>query len=421
MSLSYTIYNLLLAPAAALYLPLALAQYRSKRAGTLRPRLGLETPELEPGGLWVHALSVGEVVSARGFLEELRRIRPDVRIWLSASTATGMDMAREEVKKGRADAAFFFPLDLAPVVNRTLNKLRPQGVVIVETDVWPNFLRACRLRRIPTALVNFRISPNRHRSHKLLTGFFRSVYSQLAAVAFPTADDQRRFEYLGVGPSTRTMVTGSLKYDQPPRPVERPQALGLDPGRPVLVAGSTHAGEEEIVLEAWRRLRAEVPELALILAPRDAPRFKAVAEMLRARGVDPARLSRGEDFGSGSEVVLVDTLGRLAGLYGLGWAAFVGGSLVDQGGHNPLEPAALGVPVIFGPYVEDFVSEAKALVAAGGGLVVNDAESLYQAWRSLVTDAALAEAMGRAARRVFEAHRGAARRVAELVAEVMGW
>lgn len=417
--LAYSVYNLLLWPAVLAALSLSLIQ--PKRRSSFKARLGLEIPALEPGGLWVHCLSMGEVISARPLLDEFRRRRPGLNIWLSSTTTTGLETARGEVEAGRVDEVLALPLDLAPIMDRLLNRLRPSGLVIVETDLWPNLIRACRRRNTPVALVNFRISANRDKSHQRLRWFFRAVYKQLDAVALPTELDQERFQALGLHPPPLTRMTGSLKYDQSPPPLPDPRSFGLAHGQPVFLAGSTHSGEEEIILQAWSRLRSELPDLTLILAPRDRPRFPAVARLIQRRGFEPARLSRQEKVSPQQPILLIDALGRLSQLYGLARVAFIGGSLVAQGGHNPLEAAAAGRPVLFGPHMEDFLAEANRLVESGGGMIVQDADSLAQAAQTLLSDEQEARQRGRRAAAVFLSHKGAAKRTADLVGEVMGW
>ena len=416
------LYNLLQAPVLAAYLPWAALSPRRRRA--LPARLGIEPPRVEPGGLWVHALSLGEVISARPLLLELKKARPDLDLILSATTDSGLAAAEKEVAAGRARAAFRAPLDLFPALGRVLGSLRPQGLILVETDIWPNLLWSCRRRSIPTALVNFRISPARDKGHRRLRAFFAAAYGLFAAVALPTELDRERWERIGVrgseagGPSIR--VTGSLKYDQPPPVPASPGDYGLDPARPALIAGSTHPGEESIVLEAWAALRREIPEAALILAPRNLERMEEVAGLIQARGIEPARLSRGQGLKE-SPVLLVDVLGRLAALYGLVRAAFVGGSLVPRGGHNVLEPAALGVPVCFGPHMDNFAAEARRLSRAKGGTEVADSEALAAFWRSMLLDREAARAAGEAAGEVVRGYRGAAKRSVELIGEAFGW
>ncbi len=420
-ALAYTLYNLAQTLAGGLILPWGLVHAHRRGRGALARRLGLKPPDFEPGGLWIHALSVGEVLSARPLLAVLRRRRPDIKLWLSSATATGFELALAQRQAGLIDEAFVAPLDLWPAVHRLVHKLRPSGLIIIETDLWPNALRTCRRFKAPSVVVNFRISPSRHRGHHLFKWFFKSVYAQLGGIALSGQTDLERLATLNLGPEVLIRLTGSLKYDQPaPKPPD-PASYGLGPDRPVLVAGSTHQGEEEIVLEAFVRLQKNRPDLALILAPRDRPRFETAARLIKGRGLKMARFSRRERLDEEANVLLVDALGRLSSLYGLGRAAFVGGSLFYFGGHNPLEPAALGVPVLFGPYMEDFVDEAKALLGAGGGQLVRDADSLLRAVEPLLSDGRLAQKRGRAAQRVFLSHRGAAERAVELIAEVMGW
>ncbi len=411
------LYNFLQVPALAGYLPWALLS--SKRRPTLPARLGLELPLVRPGGLWVHALSLGEVISARPLLLELQKSRPETEIYLSASTDSGLKAALGEVEVGRAKAAFRAPWDLYPAVARTLDRLEPRGLILVETDIWPNLLWACRRKGVPAGLVNFRISPARHRGHARLRSFFAAVYGLLSFVALPTDLDRERWEYLRVR-GVKTHVTGSLKYDQPlPVPVS-PRELGLEQGRQAVIAGSTHPGEEEAVLTAWAGLRKEIPDLALILAPRNMERVDEVLSLMDIRGIKPARLSQGQGLAHGP-VLVVDVLGRLASLYGSAGAAFVGGSLVPLGGHNVLEPASLGVPVCFGPHMENFTAEARRLTASGGGAEVRDTAGLAAFWRRVLLDREAGRIAGDAARQTYLNYRGAAQKIVELMGEALGW
>ena len=415
----YIAYNLV-QPLSAAALPISLVKAKRRRPGYVRARLGLNPPPVQPGGLWVHALSVGEVISARPLLARIRAARPDLPIYFSTATVTGFDLAREDRAAGRADQIFIAPLDLAPAVNRVLDQLRPGGLVIVETDVWPNLLRACRRRNLTAALVNFRISLSRDRSHRLATSFFREIYSNLNLIALPGQADARRLDRLGLPASVKTAVTGSLKYDQSRPESVDPAELGLAPDQPAVVAGSTHKGEEEIILRAWSHLRPTRPDLALILAPRDKPRFDRVAKLIqRETGSAPARMSRGEGYSPDRPVILADVLGRLAGLYSLGRVAFVGGSLVNAGGHNPLEPAAWNIPVAFGRYMEDFLDEARRLLANGGGRVVQRADDLAELWAGYLNDSESVLTQGRAAGRAARFHHGAADRIMARLAEVL--
>lgn len=420
-ALGYSLYNLILSTGLIGLTPAALIQTQTKRARTLAPRLGLGRDPVLTGGLVIHALSVGEVISARGLLSRIRSRWPDLPLTLTTATVTGLEQARAEVAAGRADQALVMPLDLLPAVDRFLTRLRPRGVVIVETDIWPNLVRACRLRGIPTALVNFRISAGRQAGHKLLRPFFSQVYSQFRAITLPFDTDQERLSYLRIDPGVRVEVTGSLKYDQPTGPRPDPADIGLDRDRPVLIAGSTHKGEEEAVIRAWQTVRAERPEAALILAPRDRTRFDKVAKLIaRQTGAPPARLSQGQGLADDRPVLLADVLGRLNDLYALARAAFVGGSLTDHGGHNPLEPAAWGVPVAFGPFMADFAAEAKSLVRGGGGRLVRNDDQLADWWRLMLTDQAARQTAGRAAEAAMAAQQGAAERTVDLLAQTLG-
>jgi 3-deoxy-D-manno-octulosonic-acid transferase len=390
------------------------------RADEWAERRALRLPEVRGGGVWIHGASVGEARIVHQLARELRRRAPGLVISASCVTRTGR--AQLPVPP-EVDAAFFAPLDFRGLPGRLLDALRPAVLVLVETELWPNTLREARARAVPVVVVNGRLAPERMARYRRLARLYRPLLASLARIGAQTDDERRRFEAAGARPGAVT-VTGNVKYDLP-GPGATAAALrarlGLSAERPVVVAGSTGAGEEDLVFEAFQAARARVPGLFLVLAPRHPERSDAVARQAAARGLAAARLSAtgAGDAGRG-DALLVDRVGELAALYVLGEASFVGGSLVPLGGHNLLEPAAAGSPVLHGPYVHHVEAVAAALTAAGGARRVDDAASLGRAIVELHLDPELRRRMTAAAAGVVRAHAGALARTAELVLAAAG-
>lgn len=411
--------------------PLLLA--RMAATGKYRPglaeRLGRYPPALAAVGagrpVWLHAVSVGETVAALPLVAALRAARPSTPVVLSTVTPTGQATARARARE--AAAVCYFPFDFAPVVRRALDVVRPRLVLLVETEIWPVFLLEAAGRGLPVGVVNGRISDRSFRRYRLALPLFRRCLRTLAFVGAQSAADAERFAALGA-PADRTHVTGNLKIDQAaarqpggPDPDALERALALPPG-PRLVAGSTHRGEEAALLAAFGRLRQETPELRLLLAPRHPERLPEVERLLAESGHRWARRSErpGLPGEPAPDVVLVDTIGELAALYGLADLAFVGGSLVPVGGHNLLEPAAHGRAPLFGPHVHNFREVARALGEAGGAVPVPDAGAFAETAARLLADPAGRAALGARARAVVEAGRGATARTLRLVERVLG-
>ncbi len=406
--------------AVHLALPVAapLLWLRDRATGKSRPplpaRLGRGLPAVAPGGLWVQAVSVGEVEIARRVLAELERRAPELGVLLTATTATGLALARRTV--GDRHPVHPCPLDLPGPVGRFLDAVRPSAVVLVETELWPELLHQAGRRGIPVAVANGRLSDRSYRRYRRVRALLAPLLEPVTAVLARSAADAARFAGLGI-PAARIRVTGNVKYDLEPDPAPLPWAgrlVAWTAGRPVMVAGSTMEGEEETVLAALERLDADTRPF-LVLAPRHPERFEAVARLLRGRRV---ALARRTDLGAAPErpdVLLLDTIGELARAYRLAAVAFVGGSLVPTGGHNPLEAAAWGVPVLTGPHVHNFREVYAELLAAGAVRVVSGAEELAAALAAWLDEPRAARAAGEAGRRVVEANRGAAGRTAEAV------
>jgi 3-deoxy-D-manno-octulosonic-acid transferase len=408
-------YNLFVTVGVIVFAPLLFvkviltAKYRSRFGKRLGFALGQS-----PGGagsgaprIWVHALSVGEVASARSLVRELRRSYPHGVILFSSATRSGESFARSTLHE-YVDCFVPFPFDLLWSVRRLISWARPDLFVLVETDFWPNFLTELHRRDISCLLVNGRASDSSFARYHKLRWLFRPLFNSFQALAMQTEQDAMRMRQLGVDPE-RLVVLGNLKYDAAlPGSIAKAgldrAALGVPAQALVWVAGSTHRGEEEILFEAFQELVGSWANLFLIVAPRNVERGAEVADLAARRGLSVCRRSFG-NAGKGSILVL-DTLGELASVYALCDVAFIGGSLVSQRGHNPLEPAVYGKPVLFGPFMEDFAEISRDLLAVGGARQVHNAEELCAGISLLLADSAERERAGRQAQTLIASRRG---------------
>jgi 3-deoxy-D-manno-octulosonic-acid transferase len=377
-----------------------------------RERFGFGEP-LEPSGIWIHAVSVGEVQASSALVTTLRERYPTVPVVVTTLTPTGAARAKTLFKD--LAQVRYIPFDLPGSVRRFFNRVQPRLAVIFETELWPNLYHACGRRRIPLVLASARISPRSVSRYRRLGSLFRDALSRGVVVAAQGESDADRFKSLGADPD-RTHVTGNIKFDfSVPFDIgERGRRLRefYAAARPIWVAGSTHGGEEEIVLEAHRIVRGAHPRALLVLVPRHPPRFDEVAHGLQRAGIRFARRSQrvGERAGAAAaaaDVLLVDTLGELLDFYAACDVAFVGGSLVPIGGHNLLEPAALGVPILTGPYTSNSTDIAKLLIARGAAAVVSDAEELGRAVSALLADPDERARIGKLGRDSVDSNRGA--------------
>ncbi|MET1077525.1 MAG: lipid IV(A) 3-deoxy-D-manno-octulosonic acid transferase [Pseudomonas sp.] len=391
--------------------------WRAWRAPAYRQRLGerlaLGLPPLAPGGIWVHAVSVGESIAAAPMIRALQARYPQLPITVTCMTPTGSERIRALF--GDSVQHCYLPYDLPWAAARFLERVRPQLAIIMETELWPNHIHQCARRGIPVVLANARLSARSARGYGRFARLTAPMLAQLSWIAVQSEAEAERFRALGARPGC-VEVTGSIKFDLPidPQLPLRAAALRADwqaTARPLWIAASTHAGEDEVVLDAHRRLRHVQPEALLILVPRHPERFAGVFELCCQSGFATARRSLGEPVGASTGVVLGDTMGELLFLYALADIALVGGSLVPSGGHNLLEPAALGKPVLSGPQLFNFLEIAALLRAAGALQEVTDAASLSLALQQAWTDPAATHARAQAGLAVVRANQGALNRL----------
>jgi 3-deoxy-D-manno-octulosonic-acid transferase len=415
----YALYSAMLGVGLLAYLPAFLA--RRRRAGYgrhLAQRFGQLGDGLPPEPrCWVHAVSVGESAVAVPLVEGIRRRWPELGIVVSTITPTGARIVTDRLAATAVHR--YFPIDLPGAVRRALDSARPRFFIAIETELWPNFLRALARRGIPAMIANGRISDRSFRRYRLVRGLMRRVLADVSVFAMQSEEDARRIVALGAPPE-RVVVTGNLKGDLLPESGEaaaRARArLGLAAGDRLWVAGSTHRGEDASVLDAHVAARARWPELGLLLAPRHPERAGEVEELIRGRGLVAVRRSALPRERAPGTVIVLDTVGELAELYAPAELVFVGGSLVPVGGHNLLEPAMRGKPVLFGPHTSNFRESAELLQRSGGGLVVKDGEALRRELERLLEDGARARGMGEAARETFASQQGAVGATLELIA-----
>ena len=424
----YTVGSLVLFVALAPYFLYQAVRYR-KYVGSLRQRLGYLPVSFNVDGeasIWIHAVSVGETLTARALAGDLKRRYPGFRLFVSTTTVAGQQVASRQIPD--ADAVFYFPLDLPPFVSRTLRVVNPRLFVVMETEIWPNLLRACRRAGVRTVLANGRLSNRSYPRYRMVRRLFRRVLDDVDRFCMQSRESADRLLDLGADPA-RVSVTGNLKFDALNAHATQAADRGIprilrffrvSADRPVVVAGSTMRGEELAVLRAFGRMRAAAPRALLVLAPRHPERFAEVEQLARDEGFRTARrTSLAIDEEPAADVVVLDTVGELAELYRLATVAFVGGSLVPTGGHNILEPAVFGRPILFGPHMQNFAEIAEAFLDAGAAVQVDDEAALEAALRELVADPARRAALGRAARDIVEANRGARERTLAAIAELL--
>lgn len=391
-----------------------------QRLGYLPVSFNLDADE----SIWVHAVSVGEVLSARPLISELRAQYPKLRVFLSTTTRTGQQLARRSVPD--VDAVFYFPFDWTFTVRRTLNVVKPRLFVMIETEIWPNLLRECRRRRIRTVMVNGRISYRSYPRYRMIRPFIKRVLADIDRLCVQGEETARKLIELGADP-TRITVTGSLKFDSleasptPGRGRERVlRFFRMSPHRPVIVAGSTLRGEEEPVIRAFNRVRSSGTGAMLVIAARHPERFDEVERLCRHEGLATVRRSELPiDAEPRTDAVVLDTIGELAQIYQIATVVFVGGSLVAAGGHNILEPAIYGKPIVFGPHMQNFGEITEAFLANGAAVQVRSDGELEEVIVSLLGDPVRRARLGAAARALVESNRGARDRTLAVIRDLL--
>src|SRR5579863_10376727 len=420
---------------------------QGKYLSNLGERLGSSFPGLSrlpaerAGAIWIHAVSVGEVLSGVALAQKLKQAYPQRPLIVSTTTQTGQALARERVKV--ADAVIYFPFDWAFCVRRALDAVKPALVIVLETEIWPNFLREADRRDVPVIFVSGRISDKSFARYQKFFGwagfylrpFLRDALGHARAFLMQSARDAERVRELGA-PANRVVVSGNLKYDQA-LPDATPMSEWLageverSGRRPLIVAGSVASSEEPLALIAFGVVQGEFPNALLVLAPRKPECFQQAADFIqesRRKFVRRSELKIGGNGASGGStaistdvtVLLLDSIGELASLYRLADGAFVGGSLVESGGHNILEPAAFGKIPVFGPSMENFADMAARFVAAKAAVQVESPEDAGVAWIELLRDPERARAMSETAKRLVDESRGATARAMEEIAKYLG-
>lgn len=347
------------------------------------------------------------------FIRAIASTWKDREVWVSTVTSTGQVLARQKAEG--AKGTFYLPYDLPWSVYMAVRRFKPSLFITMETEIWPNLLWAMHSKGVPKALVNGRISDRSYPRYLALKGFFREVIGCIELFCMQSEESARRVLELGA-PANKVHVVGNMKFDLPcPQadPKEWLDILRIPQGVPVIVGGSLHQGEEGLLLEVFRELSQALPDLRLILAPRRPERFKNVEVQCWRLGIPVQRRTGGAN--AGARVILLDTIGELSQIYCIASVAFVGGSLVPKGGHNPLEAAIFGKPVLFGPHMENFREISEALISRGGARMVRDKQELICAMRDILMDRQLAGSMGEKAKGVIEENRGATSRTLELL------
>ncbi len=429
----YFIYSLLLAVGFLILLPRFLydAFRHGKYVAGFRERLGTLSPVTGQPLIWIHCVSVGETQAARPLVLELKKQLPNYRIAISTTTLTGQNLA-QEIFKNDAEKIFYFPFDWRWTVRRTLKALCPEAVLIMETELWPGFLRECERQHIPVVVLNGRLSERSFRRYRLFRGFMSRVLRGVSLAIMQTEPDAARLRLLGIA-TEKVKVSGSLKFDAGTLPLndELTVALGarfnFNSDSPLILAASTHAPEERIVIEAVKQLIAHtVPTARLLIAPRHPERFGEVAALIEASGISWARRSASQQATDGTaKVVLLDTIGELQSVYPLATIVFVGGSIAKTGGHNILEPAAVGACILTGAHTYNFREIVEAFVRAEAIVQLpampdsDTALELEKLFAKFLTEPDKQRLIGERAKQLVNQNRGATELTMELLKDLL--
>lgn len=431
--LMYFIYSLLLAVGFLILLPRFFydAFRHGKYVAGFRERLGAVAPVNTQPLLWIHCVSVGEAQAARPLVMELKKQLPNRRIAISTTTLTGQNLARE-IFKSDAEKIFYFPFDWRWTVRRTLKALHPEAVLIMETELWPSFLRECERQTIPVVVLNGRLSEASFRRYRLFRKFMSRVLRGVSLAIMQTEADAERLRLLGIA-ADKVQVSGSLKFDAGALPLndaltrQLAERFNFASDSPLILAASTHAPEERIIIDTFKRVIAQaVPSARLMIAPRHPERFAEVAALVEAAGLPWARRSlEAKPTDNTARIVLLDTIGELQSVYPLATVVFVGGSIAKTGGHNILEPAAVGACVLTGAHTYNFREIVKAFVQAEAIVqfpAMPDSEielALEKMFVTFLSDRDIRRLMGERARQLVNQNRGATERTMALLKELL--
>ena len=411
----YNLVILLISPVLLVYFLIRL-WFRGFDLRAVRERFGFlpDLPDAEGGRLWLHAVSVGEVGVAAVLVPALLRKKPELRIVLSTVTQTG----RNEAKKiPGIEQLIYLPLDFPLIVRSALRRIRPSMIALIETEVWPNLVAEAARRNIPVSIVNGRLSARSYLRYRRFLLFFSSTLKCFRDVLARGEKDAERFLDLG---ATSVRVSGNVKFDTPSPPQKPPHgAYGLSACRHVVVAGSTHQGEEKLIGEVLASVHRNMPGVGLLLAPRHLERVAQVEADLQSAGISPVRWSQLKDTGGDHHAVILDVMGELADAYGCASVAIIGGSFIPHGGQNPIEAARWAVPCLCGPHMENFAEVTHEMVKQGGAIQLSGRESLETAVMKWLDDPESRKRAGEAARRVVLSNRGASERTAEYIVQVL--
>jgi 3-deoxy-D-manno-octulosonic-acid transferase len=418
----YFVYNLFYTLIFILIFPYLILRGLFGRHGVLE-RLGkIRIPKkLSPPLIWFHSASVGEVKALATILPKLKKIKTDFSIAVSVVTKTGKKQARESLPQ--ADLIFYFPLDFPFILRKVLKKLNPALLVLVETELWPNLIRESKKYGCKLSLINGRLSQKSFNRYHRIKSFSRLVLSYFDQFLIQSSEDAKRFRELGAV-EDKTEIIGNLKFDRTILGINGydkfylRKSLGLLKDEKLIIAGSTHPEEERIILSAFKRLREEHKGLVLLLAPRHLSRLSEIEELLSGFNLSYIKKSliRKDKV---AEIILLDTMGELEKLYSIAELAFVGGSLIPIGGHNILEPASYGIPVLFGPHIENFKSASDLLLKFGGGIMVKDEEEFYQQAFSLLKNETLRKELGKKAKEALSSQSGISDKTVQLLLQLL--
>jgi 3-deoxy-D-manno-octulosonic-acid transferase len=403
--------------------------FSKKRRATLGSRFALKTDfkskQEEKKRVWVHALSVGEVISALPLVKELKEQYSDLDIVFTASTKTGFDMAeylflrnRDLKNESLINQLGYFPFDLGFCVNKISSQIDPDAVVLVETDLWPNFLYEMERRKTAVVLINARLSKRSLKGYLFFKKFSFMFFSSLTEIMAQTQLDKKRFQSLGID-KRKISVAGNIKFDQTHEDMDEKSvkevknSFGVQKGTKVFLAGSTHEGEEKILCNVYKKIKKKFPELLMIIAPRDPKRCSVILSYFLSHDVSAEFMSTVEKSNRRYGVVLVDRMGELSRLYAICDVAFIGGSMVRQGGHNPLEPAAFSKPVLFGVDMSDFLMISNMLMEKGGAIRVESEIQLGKEIETILENRQIQQHMGSQNFEIFSRNSGAVQRTIE--------